>query len=141
MRRWIVLAAVALGVVTLSVAAGAADKKMPMAKPVTIEGTLIDTKCYSMSAVNKTNDHMTPDGTKVACAAACAKMGIPVALLTSKGEVVVILAPAPVFKDHMAHLARVTGVKAYKGTAIVPDKTEVKGEDGTWIEISTREMM
>ncbi len=141
MRRWIVVFAIALAVFTLAAVVGAAEKKTPMAKPVTIEGTLIDTKCYAMSAANKGNDHMTPDGNKVACAAACAKMGIPVALLTAKGEIIVILSPAPAFKDHMAHVARVTGVKAYKGAAIVPDKAEVRGEDGTWTEVSTREMM
>jgi len=141
MRRWIVVFAVALAILTVAAVVGAADKKMPMAKPVTIEGTLIDTKCYSMSATNKTNDHMTPDGNKVACAAACAKMGIPVGLLTAKGEVVILLSPAPAFKDHMAHFARVTGVKVQKGAAIVPDKAEVRGDDGTWTEVSTREMM
>jgi len=141
MRRWIVVFAVALALFTLAAMGGAAEKKMAMPKPVTIEGTLIDTKCFSMNSANKANDHMTPDGNKVACAAACAKMGIPVGLLTAKGDVVVILAPAPAFKDHMAQTARITGVRAQKGAAIVPDKAEVRGADGTWTEVSTREMM
>ncbi len=141
MRRWIVLFSLVLAVVSFAAVVGAAEKKMAMAKPITIEGTLIDTKCYSMSTTNKGNDHMTPEGTKPACAAACAKMGIPVGLLTAKGNVLVILAPAPAFKDHMAATARVTGTKAFGGAAIVPDKAEVKGADGNWTEVSTREMM
>lgn len=74
MRKWIVLSALVVAVVSLAAVVGAADKKMATAKPVTVEGTLIDTKCYSMNPANKGNDHETPSGKVEACAAACAKM-------------------------------------------------------------------
>ncbi len=61
----------------------------------TIEGTLVDTKCYSMDARNVSNDHVTPKGTLPKCATACANMGIPVAILTAGGKVYTLAVPAP----------------------------------------------
>lgn len=59
----------------------------------------------------------------------------------AKGEIYVLLAPAPSFTDHMAKSARVTGFKAFDGKSIRPEKVEVKGEDGKWIEVDTKQMM
>ncbi len=116
------------------------DKAMPKAKVMTVEGTLIDCKCYAMDPANKGQDHSTPNGAIKSCAKACAVMGIPVGLLTDKGEVLVLIAPAESFSDHMTGTARVTGMKVYGG-ALLPEKVEVKGADGKWEPVSITGMM
>ena len=145
-RMWIGLALVTLVAVTVSVSkAQKADKKgeeMAMMKPVTITGTLIDTKCYSMMpAANKPNDHMTEKGKMVACATACANMGIPVGVLQDDGNVIVLLAPAASFSAYMAQTVRVTGTKAIDGHGLIVQKAEAKNAKGKWEEIEIVTMM
>lgn len=76
-----------------------------------VTGTLIDTSCYASDKANTTNQHK---GMSAACAQNCALKGIPVGLLTDKGEVYEVqgdfaanynakLAP------HMAHKVTLTG--------------------------------
>ena len=89
-------------------------------------GTLIDTKCYSMNKKNAANDHVSPKGVLKNCAAACAKLGIPVALLV-KGKVLTLAAAAPSFADYMAKTAVVTGKR--QGDLIVPTKVVVGGKE------------
>ena len=62
----------------LAVAVGVALAK----GPTTIEGTLVDTKCYFADAANKSNDHGPVKG----CGTMCAKAGSPVGILTSAGK-------------------------------------------------------
>lgn len=69
-------------------------------------GTLVDTKCYGMNSSNIGNDHKM--GAMKGCGAACAKMGIPVALLVD-GKMHVIAAPAAKFADHIGEEATITG--------------------------------
>jgi hypothetical protein len=107
-------------------------------KGKTIEGTLVDTKCYSMNAKNVTNDHVTPKGTMPNCATACAKIGIPAALLTADGKVYTLAVPAGQVADHMAKTARATGM--VKQGVIVAEKLEVK-EGGSWKEVNLATMM
>lgn len=117
----------------------AADK-MKMGKPVTVEGTLIDSKCFGMMASNSGQDHQTPKGLMPKCAAACATQGIPVAVLQKNGEVIIISAPAAVFAPHMAKQVRLTGIVPFKGT-IIPDKVEAKSASGKWEEVKIATMM
>jgi len=104
----------------------------------TIEGTLVDTKCYSMDARNVSNEHVTPKGTLPKCATACANMGIPVAILTAGGKVYTLAVPAGQVANHMAKQARATGM--VKGGVVVAEKLEVK-EGNTWKEVNIATMM
>lgn len=107
-------------------------------KGKTVEGTLVDTKCYLMNAKNSGNDHMTPKGLMPNCGTACAKMGIPVALLTANGKVVTLAVPAGQVADYVGQTARATGL--VKGSAIVAEKLEVK-EGNSWKEVNIATMM
>jgi hypothetical protein len=124
----LLVAVLAIGVSTAL--AGSHDK--------TIEGTLVDTKCYTMNPKNVGNDHMSPNGVLPNCASACAKMGIPVAILTADGKVFTLAVPAAQLADYMAKEARVTGV--VKGGVVVAEKIEVK-EGGTWKPVNIGTMM
>ena len=135
MRRFTVtiLLTTALGITVAAVAFSQAG--MSKGKPITVTGTLIDTKCYSMDARNKGKDHQTPHGEMKGCAALCANLGIPVAVLTSKGEVWTLVTPSKDLADHMAETCRVTGVAVYSGRQLRPDKIEVQDATGHWSEV------
>lgn len=135
MRRFtgIVLLTAGLGIALAAVALS--QSGMSKGKPVTVTGTLIDTKCYSMDARNRSADHQTPKGEMKGCAALCAGLGIPVAVLTSKGEVWTLVTPSKDLVDHMAKSCRVTGVAVYGGRQLRPDKIEVQDAAGTWSEV------
>jgi len=127
----------------------------PTPDPITVEGILVDTKCYGMMPeMNKGNTHQVPkmdhgkavmkDGKPVlmeipACATACAKMGIPAGIVDAEGKTYIIVASAMALADHMAKEARVTGELAYAG-GIIATKVEVK-EDGEWIDVTPGAMM
>ncbi len=120
--------------------AGDADKK---AEKVTVEGILVDTKCYGMNPENWTATHMTPKGKTPNCAQACANMGIPVGVLEDGkpgNTVFMLVTPAPALADHMAKTVKVTGTQAYPG-GIIPDKVWFKTDDGKWEEIKIATMM
>ncbi len=111
----------------------------------TYNGTLVDTKCYSMMPkANAGNDHMVKDmktgemTEMPKCAAACATMGIPVGLLTESGELHVLAVPASQLAPHMAKKAKVTA-KEMEGVLVV-EKLEVK-EGGKWNEVKISYMM
>ncbi|MFQ5663077.1 MAG: hypothetical protein ACE5HL_04535 [Terriglobia bacterium] len=104
----------------------------------TVEGTLVDSKCYLMNAKNAGNDHMTPKGTMPNCGTACAKMGIPVSLLTADGKVYTLAVPAPLVADYVGRTARATGM--LKQGSIVASKLEVR-EGNTWKEVRIATMM
>ncbi len=129
----------AVATVTLTPSSEAAPK-MKMPDPITVQGTLIDTKCYSMNAMNKGNDHMTPKGEVPSCATACAAMGIPVGVLDAKGKVTVLIAPANLFSSHMAKTAKVTGMPALNGGGVIADKVLVK-DGASWTEVKVTTMM
>jgi hypothetical protein len=79
-----------------------------------------------MNVKNAANDHVLPNGMVPSCAAACAKMGIPAALLVN-GKVLILAAPAPNFADYMAKTAVVTG--SIHGDLIVPTNVVVDGKE------------
>ncbi len=90
-----------ISLLTLTLALGVAiaapghpQGKMPKTKTITVTGTLIDTKCYSMDARNKGVHHVTPHGEMKGCAKIYAGLGIPVAVVTSKGEVWMLVTPS-----------------------------------------------
>lgn len=108
----------------------AGDKK---GGTVTIQGTLVDTKCYSMGAF-VTNDHYDMEGKKLPnCATACAAMGIPVGVLDGEKKVHILASPANGYASWMAMEVRVTGMYGKHAPVFIPAKIEVK-EKGKWVE-------
>jgi hypothetical protein len=80
----------------------------------TISGQLIDQTCYKMDKSNTGVDHKMPSGDVKDCATACAKMGRPVALLTSDGKVYVVTGDLAANNNaklvpHMSHKVELTG--------------------------------
>lgn len=120
----------------------------PASPSTTIQGKLVDTRCYGMNQDNVENEHVvkTPDGemqTIEACATACANMGIPAAILEdgeAGADTYVILAPAGQLADHMAKEVRATGDIALNG-GIIPETLEVKDDEGNWQEVDIQVMM
>ena len=88
-------------------------------------GQLVDTRCMAMSNKNTGQDHK--DGAMKGCATACAKMGIPAALLID-GKMHTIAAPAPLLAPHMAKEATIEG-KMTPGGVIMPMKMMVEGQE------------
>lgn len=116
--------------------------------PITVTGTIIDTKCYGMNHDNVQNEHVVPMkdrkiGTMPNCATACAQMGNPVGILeggNEDGKVYILVTPAGQLAEHAAKQARVTGDLAYPG-GIIPMKLEVKNAQGKWEEVKLATMM
>jgi hypothetical protein len=84
------------------------------AKVETIKGQLVDQSCYKADKSNTGERHMMKNGPMDNCATACAKMGLPVALVTSDGKVYEITGDLAANKNeklvaHMAHTVEVTG--------------------------------
>lgn len=136
MRHLIVVSSLVIASVVAVSAVGYSQGMKSKQKSTTIVGSLIDTKCYSMDARNKGMDHITPMGEMKGCGAICARLGIPVAVLTAKKEVWVLVTPSTDLADFVGQEARVTGVAVYAGHQLRPDKIEVKGADGNWKAIS-----
>ncbi len=81
------------------------------AKTETLTGTLVDIACYSKDKANTTNAHK---GMSETCAQDCAKMGMPVGLLTSDGKVYQVTGDLAANKNaklvpHMSHTVELTG--------------------------------
>jgi hypothetical protein len=142
MRRYVF--ALAVLAVFGATAVIAQDKsKMKMPEPQSVQGVIVDMKCFSMDSANTTDDHMTPKGKMPACATACAKMGIPVGILVEgkdESKLLVIITPASALADHMAKEAKITGMPALDGHGIIPDKVQVKDGD-KWKEVKIATMM
>jgi len=126
MRRisFVVLAfaVVAFGAMMLS----AQDKEM--AKSESITGTLVDLKCYAAAGLT-TNDH----GSMKGCGEACAKGGLPVALLDANKKVHMLAVPAPAYASLVGMEVRLTGSHAKNADVFIPEKIEVKDGD-KWME-------
>lgn len=98
---------------------------------ITVQGTLIDTRCYGLNHSNSGTDHLTPNGLIDNCASICAKMGIPVGLLVDgkvNGKVYLLVVPAPALANYMGEFVRVMGKPIFKN-GIVIKKIEVKKDD------------
>lgn len=136
MRKWMILMLGGLFLLTASTAFTAGDaKKMEKAEKkaekTTIEGTLVDLKCYL---------EMGASGEKHAsCAAKCAKSGLPMGVLKSgTSEVYNLLVASPAVADYGEQTIRVTGT--VMGHALSPEKMEVQ-KDGRWEEVKLPGMM
>lgn len=118
MKRVVILT---LGLLLVAGILAAAEKES------TVEGTLVDTKCY-LAGGDKGNDHM---GMKN-CGSECAKTGSPLGVLTSTGKYYTLAAPAPQLADYIGQTVRATG--PIKSATILADKIEVKKGD-KWEEV------
>jgi hypothetical protein len=81
-------------------------------KPIVMTGTVVDTGCY-MSHDSKAADH-------TACATACAKNGVPLAILDEKGKLYLPVAsdhknPNAKLMDFIAKKVKVSGTLIEKG--------------------------
>jgi hypothetical protein len=103
-------------------------------KAVTLEGTLVDSKCYLKDNSLTGNDH----GPMKQCGTMCLKGGTPGALLTKDKKFHAILAPAPALAPYVGQTARVSG--SLHNGAIAAEKVEVK-KDGKWEEVKLGVMM
>ena len=86
----------------------------------TISGQLIDQTCYKMNKSNTGVDHKMPSGDEANCAVTCAKMGQPVALLTSDGKVYTVTGDLAANNNaklvpHLSHKVELTGDVTEKG--------------------------
>ena len=116
-------------VLILGVAVGVALAKGPAAaKATTIEGTLVDTKCYFADAANKSNDHGPVKG----CGTMCAKADSPVGILTTAGKHYPLVVPAPAVAEQVGQTVRATGT--VREGSFVPTKLEMK-KGNNWQEI------
>jgi hypothetical protein len=86
-----------------------------LAKTETVKGRVIDVACYNMDKANNAGkDHKMKSGDTADCAAACAKMGRPMAILTDDGKVYELTGGLAADKNakivpHIAHVVEVTG--------------------------------
>lgn len=112
-----------------------------------LTGLLIDARCYALTRDNYTNAHaFSPGGEKVAkgCASACAKSGVPVALLlgplppTEQSKAIILLHPSPNLASYMEKSAKVTGYYMKDMNAIFTTCVKVlEGEEWKDIEFTT----
>ena len=90
------------------------------AKTETVKGRIIDVACYNMDKANNAGkDHKMKSGDTADCAAACAKMGRPMAILTDDGKVYELTGGLAAEKNakivpHVSHVVEVTGEVAEK---------------------------
>jgi hypothetical protein len=103
------------------------------AAPQTITGQLIDASCYKDNKSNVYDDHEQPNGEPVAkgCAVLCAKVGQPVALLTSDGKVYTVIGALAADKNaklvpYMTKTVALTGEVAESGGAATIAATDLK---------------
>src|SRR2546428_6186292 len=84
------------------------------AKQETVTGKIIDQACYKRDNSNTGVDHKMPRGDTKDCAIACAKMGRPLAILTSDGKVYQLTGGLAASNNeklvpHVSHTAEGTG--------------------------------
>lgn len=101
---------------------------------VTLEGTLVDSKCYLMDNRLAGNDH----GAMTGCGTMCLKGGSPAGLLTKDNQFHALIASAAALADYVGQTVRVTG--AINSGVLVPTKVE-RNADGRWQEIKLGAMM
>ena len=126
MKRTMILTAI----LALSVFASTA-----MAGPV--EGTLVDGKCFlGMGA--KGNDHKTPGGDMKQCGTMCAKMGIPVGIVTAEGKFLTLVLSSVQVANYVGQTVRAEGMT--KNGMLIAESLEVK-KDGKWTKVKIGGMM
>lgn len=122
MRKWIVtLCSGVLMVGSLTLVASAADKETK-----TVEGELVDLHCYSAGGAQGEEHGKT-------CGAACAKSGIPVAVLVDGKAWTLATNPRPL-SDAVGKQIRVTGSQNPETQTFLAEKIEVKDGEA-WKEV------
>jgi hypothetical protein len=112
------------GLMLQSTAAPAAgDKK-------TVEGELLDLHCYSAGGAKGEEHGKT-------CGMACAKSGIPVAVLVEGKAWTLATNPRPL-AESVGKTVKVTGAQNTETQAITADKVEVKDGE-TWKEVALKD--
>ena len=96
----------------------------------TITGRLVDETCYKQNKANTGVDHKMPEDTP-GCAITCAKMGLPVALLTDDGKVYTVTGDLAANNNaklvpHLSHKVELTGDVAEKGGSMTIAATNLK---------------
>lgn len=102
-------------------------------KDVTLEGTLVDSKCY-LAMGEAGNDH----GTMKNCGTMCLKGGTPGGLLTKDKKFHAIIAPSTALADYVGQTIRVQGSE-HNGS-LMAKKVEVR-KNGRWEEVKLGAMM
>ncbi len=105
-----------------------------LAQADTVEGTLVDSKCYLGDNSLTTNDHGDMEG----CGTMCLKMGQPAGIVTEDGKFYPVIASSIALAPHVGHKVRVTGT-LHDG-AILAEKAEMNSS-GTYSEIKLGAMM
>ncbi len=100
----------------------------------TIEGTLVDSKCYLSDNSLTGNDH----GAMKECGTMCLKGGTPAAVLSQDKKFTAIIAPSVPLAPHVGQQVRVTG-EQHSGS-ILAKRVEVK-KNGKWEEVKLGAMM
>ncbi len=103
-------------------------------KTVTLEGTLVDSRCYLKDNSLTGNDH----GPINECGKLCLKTGTPAGLVTPNKQFFIIVAPSVFLAPYAGQTIRVKGT-IYKGS-IRADRVEVSRE-GKWEEVKLGAMM
>ena len=114
--------------VLISLPATSADK----GENKELTGELVDISCYLQMAA-KGEGHKN-------CAIKCAKDGLPVGILTSKGELYTIVTSIKFLADHMAKEVKISGTLFSSSKIIIPKKIETK-EGNKWIEVKLSSKM
>lgn len=100
----------------------------------TIEGTLVDSKCYLSDTSLTANDH----GTMKECGTMCLKGGTPAAVITRDGKFHPIIAASIALAPHVGQTVRVNG--ALHNGAVLAKKVEIR-KNGRWEEVKLGAMM
>ncbi len=100
---------------------------------VEVTGVLVDTRCFRLDkAANRADDHLRPEGRVPGCGAACARQGIPVAVLEEgrpEGYVWVLAFPPQALAEYVGQTVRVRG--DYRAEGILePLRVEMQAAGG-----------
>ena len=103
-----------------------------VASPATqaVTGRLVDETCYKQNKANTGVDHKMPEDTP-GCAVTCAKMGLPIALLTDDGKVYTVTGDLAANNNaklipHLSHKVELTGDVTRKGGAMTIAASNLK---------------
>lgn len=103
-------------------------------KTVTLDGTLVDSKCYLKDNTLTGNDH----GPVKECGTMCLKAGTPGGLLTKDKVFYAVIAPASVLAPHVGKTVRIMG--SIHNGSVLAESVEVQ-QGGKWEEVKLGMMM
>jgi len=103
------------------------------AQATTIEGTMVDGRCYMMNPANTGDTH----GKTEACGKLCMNSGAPAAVLTADKQFHPVMTFAGSFADIIGQTVRVTG--PMQNGAILVKSVQVN-KNGEWQEVKLQTM-